>query len=143
MARVDLNAKRAARSEAQNKPHELALGFDASGAELVWLLKPRMPLEFAELLSQGRTGTAMKLLLVNPDDWERMREFVPEDDDLYDIGRLYDVDLGESSASSASLASGGPSSRLTSDGSTASASVVPVGVPMPSVSGNSTASSAG
>ena len=138
MARVDLNAKRAARSEAQNKPHELALGFDASGAELVWLLKPRMPLEFAELLSQGRTGTAMKLLLVNPDDWERMREFVPEDDDLYDISRLYDVDLGESSASSPSSNGGGPSSRPTSNGSTGSTSVPAVGGPPPSGSDAST-----
>lgn len=129
MARIDLNAKRAARSEAENEPHEVVLGFDDQGVEQVFRLRPRLPLEFSALLARGQADEAMKLVLVDPDDWKRMRTAVPDDDDLYDIARLYDIDLGESAASTRSSANGGRSSRPTSNASIPSTSARRAGGP--------------
>jgi hypothetical protein len=122
MARIDLNATRAARSEAENQPHEVVLGFDASGAEQVFRLRPRMPLEFPSLLARGLFDEAVKIILVDQEDWERMRAAVPEEDDLMAIADLYALDLGESPASARSSTNGGRSSRPTSSGSTRSTS---------------------
>jgi hypothetical protein len=122
MARLDLNATRAARSEAENAPHEVVLGYDASGAEQVFLVRPRMPLEFPAMLARGMFDDAIKLILVDPSDWERMRAAIPEEDDLMAMADLYAVDLGESPASAPSSMNGGRSSRPTSSGSTGSTS---------------------
>lgn len=122
MARIDLNATRAARSEAENQPHEVVLGFDASGAEQVFKLRPRMPLEFPVLLARGLFDEAVKIILVDQDDWERMRAAVPEEEDLMAIADLYALDLGESPASARSSTNGGQSARPTSSGSTRSTS---------------------
>ena len=122
MARIDLNATRAARSEAENQPHEVVLGFDASGAEQVFRLRPRLPLEFSALLARGQADEAMKLVLVDPDDWQRMRAAIPEEDELMAIADLYAVDMGESPASNRSSTNGGRPSRPTSSASTRSTS---------------------
>lgn len=118
MARADLNAKRAARSEAENEPHELVLGYDDEGNEQVFLLRPRMPMEFPPLLRAARFDEAMQVILVNPADWERLRAAVPEDDDWADISALYGTDQGESSASTPSSTNDGRKSRQTSHGTT-------------------------
>jgi hypothetical protein len=138
MARVDLNKKRAARSEAENKPHEVALGFDAGGNEQVFLLKPRMPLEFTDLLAQGTTAQAVKLLLVDPGDWDRFLAAAPEDEDLLDITDVYGVDLPESSASAPSSKSGGRNSRRTGKRTTTATSARTASAPAPSASAAST-----
>ena len=114
MARLDLNASRAARSEAENEPHEVVLGFDATGAEQVFRLRPRMPLEFPSLLARGLFREAMELILVDPSDWQRMREAVPEEDELLEMANLYGVNVGEAPASTHSSSNGGRSSRSTS-----------------------------
>jgi hypothetical protein len=138
MARIDLNAKRAARSEAENEPHEVVLGFDASGNEQVFRLRPRMPLEFPSLLARGLFDDAVKIILVDPADWERMREAVPEEDDLMTIADLYALDLGESPASAPSSNNGGRRSRPTSSATTTSTSRRRATAPRPSESGGST-----
>jgi hypothetical protein len=139
MARLDLNATRAARSEAENQPHEVVLGFDASGAEQVFLVRPRMPLEFPSLLARGMFVEAMEIVLVDPSDWEgRMRATVPEEDDLMAIADLYAVDMGESPASAPSSMNGGQSSRPTSKGSTHSTSAKRATAPKRSGSAAST-----
>jgi len=82
-----------------------------------------MPLEFTDLLNTpGRIAEAIKLILVDPDDWAEFRQAVPDDDDLIAITELYGVDLGEAVASAASSPSGGASSRPTSKPTTASTS---------------------
>jgi hypothetical protein len=138
VARIDLNATRAARSEAENQPHEVVLGFDASGAEQVFLLRPRMPLEFPSLLARGLFREAMELILVNPEDWQRMRDAVPEEDELLQMANLYGVDVGEPPASNRSSTNGGRKSRRTSKGSTGSTSPKRAGDPTPSASDAST-----
>jgi hypothetical protein len=125
--RVDLNAKHAARSEAENEPHELVLGYNPDGSEQVFLLRPRLPMEFSALLRRGATDEAIRLILVNPDDWERFRREIPDDDDLYDITELYEMVPGESSASTPSSNGDGRSSRPTSNASTTSTLPVPAG----------------
>ncbi|HEV8652037.1 MAG TPA: hypothetical protein VG276_22225 [Actinomycetes bacterium] len=138
MARVDLNKKRAARSEAENTPHEVALGFDADGNEQVFLLKPRMPLEFTDTLAQGTTAQAVKLLLVDPGDWDRFLAAAPEDSDLLDITDAYGLDLPELSASAPSSTDGGPRRKRTSGPSTRSPSRKLATAPGPSGSVSST-----
>jgi hypothetical protein len=138
MARINLNATRAARSEAENEPHEVVLGFDAKGEEQVFLVRPRMPLEFPTLLARGMFVEAMEIVLVDSSDWERMRKDVPEEDDLLAIADLYSVDLGESPASARSSSNGGPRPKPTSKGSTRSTSPKRVGDRTPSGSGVST-----
>lgn len=127
MARLDLNAKRAARGEAENAPHEVVLGFDADGNELVWTLPPRMPLLFMDHLAQMGFSEAMRTLL--GDQWERFAAIGPELDDLLIIaGELYGVGdlLGNPSASQDSSTSGGVPARPTSKPTTASTSPKPV-----------------
>ena len=110
---LDLNARRAARSEAENTPHEVALGFDADGKPRVFQLKPRMPLEVADLLRESRMREAMELLLVDPDDWAELRKAAPDNEDLEAIAELYAVSVPESGGSPASLSNGGPTSNAT------------------------------
>lgn len=138
MARLDLNAKRAARSEAENEPHEVALGYDPEGNEQVFRLRPRMPLEFPSLLQRGQFREAMELILVDPSDWQRMRDAVPEEDELLAMANLYGVDAGEPLASTRSSTNGGPRSRPTSNASTRSTSAKRASAPKPSGSDAST-----
>jgi hypothetical protein len=107
MAVIDLNAHRAARSEAENKPHDLILGFDDEGKPRVYQLRPRMPVEFTDLLVAGKMGEAMQLLLVDPNDWAELRKAVPDDDDLAAVTELYAVNLPESPGSASSSPNGG------------------------------------
>jgi hypothetical protein len=111
---VDLNARRAARTEAENTPHEVVLGVDEDGKEQVFKLKPSLPLEITDLLNVGQFRQAMELLLVDPADWRRMCAAGVDADDLLAMIDLYGVVLGESQASGSSSTSGGRSSRPTS-----------------------------
>ena len=138
MARLDLNAKRAARTEAENEPHEVVLGFDPDGAEQVFLVRPRMPLEFPSLLARGLFREALELILVDPADWQRMRKAVPEEEELLEMANLYGVDVGEAPASTRSSKNGGRSSRPTSRPSTSSTSPKPAGATKRSGSAAST-----
>jgi len=116
MATLDLDARRAARTEAEDTPHEVTLGGH------VYPLRARMPLEFTQLLGEGKLVDAVKLLLVDPDDWADFRQAVPDDDDLIAITELYGVDLGEAVASAGSSPNGGANSRPTSKPTTGSTS---------------------
>jgi hypothetical protein len=119
MATLDLDARRAARAEADLAPHEVTLG------SKTYRLRPRMPLEFTQLLNEGKLVEAVQLLLIDPLDWAEMRLTFPDDDDLLAIAELYAVDLPESPASARSSTNGGPSSRPTSSASTPSISAKP------------------
>ena len=115
MATLDLDAKRAARAEAENAPHQVTLGGD------VFQLRPRMPLEALDLMSDGQFRAAFRLLLVDPDDEVFGRFFaqVPDDRDLEDIvAGLYGQRPGEYSASRPSSANGGRPSKPTSPATT-------------------------
>jgi hypothetical protein len=81
-----------------------------------------MPLEFTQLLGEGKLVDAVRLLLVDPDDWEQMRAALPDDDDLLAIAELYAVDLPESPASPPTSSNGGRTSRPTSRAITTSTS---------------------
>lgn len=138
MARLDLNARRAARNEAENQPHEVALGFGPDGKELVWTLPPRMPLLFLDNLAQMQFGDAMRELL--GDQWERFATVGPELDDMVDIAsELYGVGelVGKPSASQASSTNGGTPAKPTSSPTTGSTSPKPVTGRRRSVSANS------
>jgi hypothetical protein len=105
MAKLDLDALRA---EADMTPHEVTLGGE------VFRLRARLPLEFAELLNEGKLSDAMRLLLIDPAEWETMRLALPDDQDLTAIAEMYAVALPELQASQRSSPNGKPSLRPTS-----------------------------
>jgi hypothetical protein len=107
VAKLNLDARRAARSEAENEPHEVILGGHT------FRLKPRMPLEFIDLLVSGVLSGALRVLLVDPKQWEALLAAGPDDGDLADIAALYGVSVPESQGSAPSSTNGGPSSNPT------------------------------
>jgi hypothetical protein len=114
MAKLDLNARRAARSEAENQPHEVTLGFDPDGKPWVFLLKPRMPIEYMDLLIANQLSEALRILLVDPDQWEQFRMGSPDNEDLEAITALYSMSPPESDGSPGFSTNGGPTSNATS-----------------------------
>lgn len=127
MTTLDLNAKRAARSEAENTPHEVKLGFDEQGQPRSFLLKPRMPVEYMDLLREERGSEALRLLMVHPEDFELLRLEEPDVQELEAITALYAVSAGESAGSPSSSSNGGPSSNTGSKPSTGLILPVPAG----------------
>jgi hypothetical protein len=125
---LDLNAKRAARAAQFGEP----MSFQVNDNNFV--LVPELPLAAIEMATASNIAGAMKVLLADPDDWERFMQTEPTINDVMDIVEFYGTSVGESSASSGSSKSGGGVSRLTSDGSTALTSVAPVTDPTPSAS---------
>lgn len=115
MAKVNLDAVRAARSEAQQEPHEVEFGGET------FLFTPEMPLEFAELLANARLSSAVRVLLVNGADLDRFLALKPLVSDMEAIASLYGMgSLGESTASAESSKNTSNGSRPTSSASTVS-----------------------
>ena len=133
MARLSLDAKRAARSEAQNEPHEVVFG----GEEFTF--PAWMPLEFLDYLDAGKMRTAFAVLFgedpdADPPGGEQTARFFshrPDNGDLREISQaLYSTALGESSASPDSSANGGRPSkptgrRTTRDGTSGTTATAP------------------
>lgn len=114
MARLDLDAKRAARSEAEQAPHDVTLGGE------VFEFPPLVPLEALDLMAVAEFRAAFRLLL-GPEDATRFFRHAPDQADLEQIMSLYG-NPGESSASAASSLPIGSRSRPTSPPSTTSIS---------------------
>src|SRR6266542_2805423 len=113
MGRRDLDALRA---EADTTPHEVVLG------GRTYRFRATLPLEFTELLNEGKFVQAVKLLLVDPSEWEQMRAAVPDAQDLSAIAEMYALALPESSGSQPSSRNGDGSSPPTSGPTTSSVS---------------------
>src|ERR1044072_513764 len=105
MATVDLDAKRAARSEALSEPHTVVFGGEK------FELPPKIPLESVELMAEAKFRDAFRILLGEDDITDRFFAHRPDDGDLEAIMGLYGQP-GESSASPVSSLNGGrPPSR--------------------------------
>jgi len=116
MASLDLDAKRAARSEASNEAHEVVFGGES------FTFPAWMPLEFLDYLDAGRMRMAFALLFdedldADPPGGEVTARFFshrPDNGDLREISRaLYSTNVGESSASPDSSPNGGRPSKPT------------------------------
>jgi hypothetical protein len=118
MAVVDLDAKRAARSEAENAPHIVKLGGET------FELPPRLPLPFMDNLVNMDFGGAMQELF--GDSADRFMALRPDMDDLLEIAeQLYslgDFIAGRPSPSPASSANGGSPPKPTGKPTTAGTS---------------------
>ncbi len=101
----DLDAKRAARSEAQNTPHEVILGGES------FSLPPRIPLESIELMGEAKFTEAFKVLLGDDDTARRFFAHRPDDGDLEEIMGLYGTGPESSASPISSLNGGRPASR--------------------------------
>jgi len=122
---LDLDAKRAARSEAQNVPH--AVRFGGENFEF----PARLPLEFLDRMTAGTPRAAFAVLLgedpdATPPGGEMTARFFkhrPDDGDLEAISTgLYSTSLGESTASPSSSGNGGRPSKRTGRRTTAETS---------------------
>jgi hypothetical protein len=120
---LDLDKKRAALTEAQNKPHPVRFGGE------LFHLPPRVPLESLDLMTQGAYRKAFALIFdedpdADPAGGEITARFFknrPDREDLEQIMSLYGPP-GESSASPTSSDNGGRPSKRTSKLSTDSTS---------------------
>jgi hypothetical protein len=117
MATVDLDARRAARSEAESQPHRVVFGGET------FTFPPTVPLEALDLMAEGRFRHAFRLLLDDDTATARFMAHRPDDGDLDELMRgLYGQTLGEPSASPGSSANGGRPSKPTSRTTTTSTS---------------------
>ena len=108
---LDLDAKRAARSEAQNTPHEVRLGGET------FILPPKLPLESLELMGEAKFREAFRILLGDDAAVRRFFAHRPDNDDLEELMGLYGSP-GESSASPGSSLNGGRPSKRTGTATT-------------------------
>lgn len=112
---LDLNAKRAARAAARGEGLFIELGEDKF--EIVG----ELPLEMEELRSDN-SRDVLKMLLVNPDDLDRLLAHKLSFQDVLDIVEFYGVQLGESVSAVESSISTSAQSKRTGRGSTAASS---------------------
>ena len=124
MGHLDLDAKRVARSEAENQPHTVTFG----GEEFT--LPPVVPLETLDLMADGQFRAAFRIML-DDDEADRFFAHRPDYLDLKQImaGLYGQGDLPEASASPPSSPSTGTRSRPTSRATTASTSPEPATAP--------------
>lgn len=116
MARIDLDAARAARAEKQEQ-HSIVFG----GEEFA--LPPEAPFEFAfKLIESDFRGALRELLGEQTDAFFSHHPTMADITELVDgAGRMYGFDgSGESEASEGSSSNGSNPSRPTSDASTSS-----------------------
>lgn len=110
---LDLNAKRAARSQARGEGMQMLLG------EETFELVDELPIEIGEMASNGEMWSAFKVMLRDPDgDWERLRKCRPSFNDIMDVVEYFGTTLGESVRSSETSATTGQPSRPTSTATT-------------------------
>jgi hypothetical protein len=100
MATLDLDAKRAARSEARNESHEVVFGGET------FTLPPKIPLESMELMGEAKFREAFRILLGDEETVRRFFAHRPDSDDLEELLELYGS-APESSASPGSSLNGG------------------------------------
>ena len=102
----DLDAKKAARSEAQKEPHEIILGGET------FELPPRIPLESIELMATAEFREAFRVLLGDEDTARRFFAHRPDDGDLEEIMGLYGTGPESSASPGSSLNGGRPPSKI-------------------------------
>lgn len=115
--RIDIDAARAARLEAEGEPHELVVGGKT------YEIPPEAPWRFVHYLARNQIGPCMAAV-VGEDGWVQMSKDVSHADVTELVDQLCNVwglgDAGEADASGSSSPDGGSSSRPTSSGTTAS-----------------------
>lgn len=115
--RIDIDAARAARLEAEGEPHELVFHGQSYTvpAEAHW--------KFVHYLNRGQIPSALAAGL-GEDTWSAISEHATREDLRVVLDNLMDVwgigNEGEANASGSSSPDGGSSSRPTSSGTTAS-----------------------
>jgi len=110
---LDLNAKRAARAAERGEPIQMQLGSET------FTLVDELPIEIGDLAANNQIGEALKLMLADISDWDRLLACRPSFNDVLDVVEFYGTALGESVKSAGSSVSTGPPSKQTSSGSTA------------------------
>lgn len=111
---IDLDARRAARTEASGGDKKIRLGGE------VFTVAPELSMTFAEHLVSGRFRQAYAVL-VGEDDAERFASVNPTNEDINEIAKaVYGMSLPESSPSTRSSMNGGTKPRRTSRATTRS-----------------------
>lgn len=130
---LDLNAKRAARAAQRGEPIQMQLG------EETFTLVDELPIEIGDLAANNRIGEALKLMLADPADWDRLLACKPSFNDVLDVVEYFGTALGESVKSAESSMTTGPPSKRISGASTKTTSLRSVTDQAPSELSNSSA----
>lgn len=93
---LDLNARKAARAAALSEP--MAISLD----EETFTLVNELPLAAMDKALHNDISGALKLMLAEPSDWDRLMSVNPTIQDVLAIVEFYGTTLGESSASTGS-----------------------------------------
>jgi hypothetical protein len=110
--KLDLNAKRAARAAQRGEGLTLILG------EEEFDLVDELPIEIGELAADNKIPEALRMMLRDPADWDRLRSQKPSFNDVLDVVSFYGEALGESVRSHGSSTTTTPPSKPTGSGST-------------------------
>lgn len=117
---LDLNAKRAARAVKRGDGMKLLLGDETFD------LIDELPIEIGELAAENKIPEALRMMLRDPADWDRMRAQKPSFNDVLDVVEFFGTALGESVRASTSSADTGQPSKPTGSGSTDGTSLATV-----------------
>lgn len=113
--KLDLNAKRAARAAARGEG--MFITVDEHDIELI----AELPLDF-DVIRVDNTMDVVKMLLVNPEDYEVLKKAKLSLNDVLEIVEMYGVQLGESLSAAESSIKTSARSRQTGKGSTSATS---------------------
>jgi hypothetical protein len=109
---LDLNAKRAARAVKRGEGMKLILG------EETFDLVDELPIEIGELAADNKIPEALRMMLNDPADWDRLRAQKPSFNDVLDVVEFFGTALGESVRVQTSSTNTGLPSKPTSSGTT-------------------------
>lgn len=113
--KLDLNARRAARAAARGEG--MFVTVDDHDVELI----PELPLDF-DVIRVDNTMDVIKMLLVNPDDYEVLVKAKLSLNDVLEIVEMYGVQMGESLSAAESSINTSVRSRRTGKGTTTATS---------------------
>lgn len=118
---LDLNAKRAARTQQRGGAMQILIG------EETFDLVDELPIEIGEMANNNQIWDAFRIMLRNPDeDWDRLRRCRPSFNDIMDVIEYFGTTLGESVRSTGNLATTGQPSKPTSTATTDATSLATV-----------------
>lgn len=117
---LDLNAKRAARAVKRGDGMKLILNEESFD------LVDELPIDIAELAAENKIPEALRMMLRDPADWDRMRAQRPSFNDVLDVVEFFGTALGESVRASTSSEDTGQPSKPTGSGSTGGTSLATV-----------------
>jgi hypothetical protein len=106
--KLDLNAKRAARAVKRGEGLSMILG------DQEFALVDELPIEIGDLAADNKIPEALRRMLRDPADWDRLMTQKPSFNDVLDVVEFFGTALGESVRQQTSSTDTGQLSKPTS-----------------------------